>query len=339
MKKKADSSDVLEQLERSIGEKHEDVFCFSQLSEESTNEIESVSTGFMGVDRITRVGGFPKGKVVELYGMESTGKSTLALQAIAEANRYGETGIYFDVECGINPSYLDKLGIHKDKFMIVQALYGEDTFAVIIDNLLEVPEISIIVIDSLAALVPRIELEGELTDDQYAAKARMMAKCLRRLVNGDKKGAIPLARSGKALVIINQLISNVGGYGGNTTPGGKALRFYAALRIELTLDKDVSVDSEKGHGVKFTVKKNKLGIPYRTCSQLMMYDHGFDRTYDVLNEGMEVGIIQKSGSWYKWGGQSFQGITNFRLAANKDPEMLDKLRDEIGERSEKQKIY
>lgn len=332
MKKAVDDKNVLKELENKISEKHKDVFCFSTLTEESVKEIDSVSTGLMGVDKMMRVGGFPKGRITELYGLESTGKSTLALQAIADANKYGETGIYFDAESGINPDYLNKLGIHEDKFMIVQTICGEDVFSVIIDSLLDVPEISIIVIDSLAALVPRKEIEGELTDDQYAAKGRMMAKCLRRLLNGNEDGIIPLGRSGKALVIINQLIANIGGYGGTTTPGGKALRFYSSIRVELTLDRDVSIDREIGQGVKLETKKNKLGIPYRKSSQLMIFDQGFDPIYDVINEGMKEGIVVKSGSWYKWNSRSFQGLTNFRAAAKKDLDLLDELREEIEEK-------
>jgi recombination protein RecA len=319
----------LEALKNQIRKDNKDAFAFTLLDSDFNIDVESISSGLIGVDRILRVDGFPRGKIIELYGLESTGKSTLALQTIAEANRQGESCVYFDQEGGLERKYVDTLGIDKKKFLIIQVDSGEELFKIILEQIIPMGDIGVVVIDSLASLVPIQELESELTKDLYAVKARMMAKALRKI-------AKPLSGTDTVLIIINQLIANIGGYG-TTTPGGKALRFYASVRISLEFDKDLSIDEKEGMGIRMHVRKNKVGTPHHECTQLMLYGSGFDKLYDVVNEGMMLNIIEKRSSWYVWGDEKFQGLSNMRTYFRKYPEQLEELKNEVTDEWDEQR--
>jgi len=308
-------------LRKDIEKDFDQALVFDIFKESLPSGIAARSTGLFGIDRILQVGGFPVGRVTELFGMESTGKSTLALHAIAEANRRKKIGVYFDAESALDARYLRRLGIKEDYFIPVITDTGEAAFKIIKDKLIPTPEVGVVVIDSLAALIPTKEFEEDLTKDQYAAKARMMAKALRKLSK-------PLGRSNAALIIINQLIDNIGGFG-KTTPGGKALRFYASIRLELVLDKNIAMQKTKEVGVQVTVRKNKVGVPWGECTQLLRLGEGFDPIYDLYNEALWLGIVEKRSSWLIWGERKFQGVTNIYKELRENDETRRQLRKEV----------
>jgi len=309
-----------EKIRDEIEKDFENAYIFDPFEEMSPDET-AISTGLFGVDRILDIGGIPVNRITELFGMESTGKSTFALMTIAEANKAGGIGIYFDAESGLEGRYLRKLGVKRELFQAIRTDYGEETFEIILKKLISDSNIRVIVIDSLAALVPKKEFDRELIDSEYAAKASMMAKALRKLVK-------PLGNSDTALIIINQLIDNIGGYG-RTTPGGRALKFYASLRLELTIDPKISLRSDKEVGITINVRKNKVGIPHQECTQLLKIGKGFDPIYDLYNEALYYDILERRGSWIAWGDEKYQGLTALLEFLESDEDGKEKLQQEV----------
>lgn len=262
-----------------------------------------ISTGVSGIDRALGIGGIPRGRITELYGVESSGKSTLALHIVSECQRSGGVAAYVDAEHALDYGYCNTLGIQLDDLLISQPDSGEQALG-IVESLVRTGEIALIVIDSVASLVPQVELEGEMGQSFVGLQARLMSQAMRKLTAVTSK-------SNTALIFINQLREKVGITYGNpeVTPGGRALKFYSTIRMELR--RGTAIDNDKtqeGFNCKIKIVKNKLSPPYRTVEVPLMYGRGFDACASLIEVASKDGLIQKVGSWYTLNGEKFQGI-------------------------------
>ncbi len=300
---------ALDEIERSFGKGS-----IMRLGHQEVEGIESISTGSLGLDIALGVGGLPRGRIIEIYGPESSGKTTLALQVIAEAQRKGGQCAFLDAEHALDPSYAKKLGINLDALLISQPDAGEQALE-IADTLVRSSAIDVLVVDSVAALVPRAELEGDMGDTHVGLHARLMSQALRKLTGS-------VARSRTMVVFINQIRMKIGVMFGNpeTTTGGNALKFYSSVRLDIrrigaVKDKDVIV----GNQTRVKVVKNKVAPPFRVVEFDIMYDEGISKSGEILDLGVSAGIIEKSGAWYAYDKQRIaQGRENARtwLRAN-----------------------
>ncbi|NBB15322.1 recombinase RecA [Caulobacter sp. SLTY] len=279
-------------------------------------EIESVSTGSLGLDLALGIGGLPKGRIVEIYGPESSGKTTLALHVVAEVQKAGGTAAFVDAEHALDPSYAHKLGVNLDDLLVSQPDTGEQALE-ITDTLVRSNAVDIIVIDSVAALTPRAEIEGEMGDSLPGLQARLMSQALRKLTGSINKA--------KTLVIfINQIRMKIGVMYGSpeTTTGGNALKFYASVRLDIRRTGSVKVRDEIiGNNVRVKVVKNKVAPPFREVEFDIMYGQGISKLGEVIDLGVKAGVIEKAGSWFSWNSQRIgQGRDNVRefLKANPD---------------------
>jgi recombination protein RecA len=285
-------------------------------SHEAAADIEVISTGSLGLDIALGIGGLPRGRVIEIYGPESSGKTTLALHVVAEAQRAGGTCAFIDAEHALDPGYARKLGVNVDDLLISQPDAGEQALE-ITDTLVRSGAIDVLVIDSVAALVPRAELEGEMGDSHVGLHARLMSQALRKLTGS-------ISRSRAMVIFINQIRLKIGVMFGNpeTTTGGNALKFYASVRLDIRRIGAIKNGEEvTGNMTRVKVVKNKVAPPFREAEFEIMYGQGISREGEIIELASSLGIIEKSGAWYAYKGNRIgQGKDNARayLQSNKD---------------------
>ena len=292
---------------------------------DSVVDIQAISTGSLGLDIALGIGGFPKGRIIEIYGPESSGKTTLALHAVAEAQASGGNCAFVDAEHALDPTYARKLGVNLDDLLISQPDAGEQALE-IADTLVRSGAIDVLVVDSVAALVPRAELEGEMGDHHVGLHARLMSQALRKLTSS-------IARSNCLVIFINQIRLKIGVMFGNpeTTTGGNALKFYASVRLDIRRigaikDKDDVV----GNQTRVKVVKNKVAAPFRTVEFDIMYGEGISKTGELLDLGVSAGLIEKSGSWFSYGNQRIgQGRENAKTFMQENPDIANELETAI----------
>jgi recombination protein RecA len=288
-------------------------------------KIAAIPTGSISFDYALGIGGFPRGRVVEVYGPEATGKTTLALHVIAEAQRRGGQAAFIDAEHALAPDYAAKIGVDIDNLLISQPDYGEQGLE-IAEVLVRSGAVDVVVVDSVAALVPKAELEGEMGDAHMGLQARLMSQALRKLT------AI-VARSKTCFIFINQIREKIGFFLGNpeTTTGGRALKFYASLRIDVRRMTAIK-DGEQvvGNRVKVKIVKNKMAPPFRDCEFDIIYGEGISREGDLVDTGVNIGLIEKSGTWYSYKGERVgQGRDNFKKLLKEKPELAAEIDREI----------
>ncbi|HOV46504.1 MAG: recombinase RecA [Spirochaetes bacterium] len=280
-------------------------------------DIEVIPTGSLALDIALGIGGFPRGRIVEVYGAESSGKTTLALHSIAEAQKLGGVAAFIDAEHALDPSYAQKLGVKIEDLIISQPDNGEQALE-ITDVLVKSGAIDIIVIDSVAALVPRSEIEGDMGDSFIGAQARLMSQAMRKLTGS-------ISKSKTILLFINQVrmkISTVPFGNPETTPGGLALKFYSSVIVNIKKIEDITQGDEKlGIGVKMTVKKNKLSPPFKVAETVLLFDRGFSKELEIIELASKLDIIKKTGTWFSYQdiklGQGKMNAADF-LVANKE---------------------
>jgi len=292
-------------------------------------QMEVISSGSLGLDIALGIGGLPRGRIVEIYGPESSGKTTLALHAIAEAQKRGGTCAFVDAEHALDPTYARKLGVDVDNLLISQPDAGEQALE-ICDTLVRSGAIDVLVIDSVAALVPRAELEGEMGDSHVGLHARLMSQALRKLTGS-------VSRSSTMLIFINQIRLKIGVMFGNpeTTTGGNALKFYASVRMEIRRigaikDRDQIV----GNQTRVKVVKNKLAPPFRQVEFDIMYGEGISKVGELVDLGTKVGVVEKSGAWYSVDSQRIgQGRENAKQFLREHPEVAEAVERKVREQS------
>jgi len=284
-------------------------------------QIETISTGSLGLDIALGVGGLPRGRVVEIYGPESSGKTTLALHAVAEAQKNGGTAAFVDAEHALDPGYAKKLGVDVDNLIVSQPDTGEQALE-IVDTLVRSNAIDILIVDSVAALVPRAEIEGEMGDSHVGLQARLMSQSLRKLTGSISKS--------KCLVIfINQLRMKIGVMYGNpeTTTGGNALKFYASVRLDIRRTGQIKDrDDIVGNTTRVKVVKNKVAPPFKQVEFDIMYGEGVSKMGEILDLGAKAGIVEKSGSWFSYDSIRIgQGRENAKTYLKENPEIADRI--------------
>jgi recombination protein RecA len=291
-------------------------------------DVETVSTGSLGLDIALGVGGVPRGRVVEIYGPESSGKTTLTLQIIAEVQKGGGTAAFVDAEHALDPSYAEKLGVNTSELLVSQPDTGEQALE-ITDMLVRSGAVDIVVIDSVAALTPKAEIEGEMGEMQLGLHARLMSQALRKLTGNIK-------RSNTIVIFINQIRMKIGVMFGNpeTTTGGNALKFYASLRLDIRRIGAIKNGEEViGSMTRVKVVKNKVAPPFREAEFEIMYGTGISREGEIIDLGSLHNIIEKSGSWYSYNGQRIgQGKDNTRTYLQQNPQLTAEIEGKIRER-------
>jgi len=291
-------------------------------------DVDVVSTGSLGLDIALGVGGLPRGRVVEIYGPESSGKTTLTLQVIAEAQRAGGTAAFVDAEHALDPSYAEKLGVNVQDLLVSQPDTGEQALE-ITDMLVRSGAVDIVVVDSVAALTPKAEIEGEMGDAHVGLQARLMSQALRKLTANIK-------RSNTVVIFINQIRMKIGVMFGNpeTTTGGNALKFYASVRLDIRrIGALKSGDEVIGNQTRVKVVKNKVAPPFREAEFEIMYGAGISRAGEIIDLGVAQGLVEKSGSWYSYNGERIgQGKENARNYLREHPEIAQEIEAKIREK-------
>jgi len=298
-----------------------------RLGDNAIEEIEVIPTGSLGLDLALGIGGFPRGRVIEIYGPESSGKTTLAIHAIAEAQKLGGVAAFIDAEHAFDRFYAANLGVDVENLLVSQPDYGEQALE-ITDSLIRSGAIDIIVIDSVAALTPKSEIEGEMGDSKMGLHARLMSQALRKLTG-------TISKTGTTCIFINQLREKIGVMFGNpeTTTGGNALKFYASVRIDIRRSSQIkTVDKVIGNHVKIKVVKNKVAPPFQVAELDIVYGEGFSKSGELVDLGVEYNIVKKSGSWFSYGETKLgQGREAVKQLLKDNPELADEIEAKIKE--------
>ena len=302
-----------------------------KLGSKETMQVEVISTGSLGLDIALGVGGLPRGRVIEIYGPESSGKTTLALHVIAEAQKGGGTAAFVDAEHALDPVYAKKLGVNIDELIVSQPDTGEQALE-IVDTLVRSNAIDVLVVDSVAALVPRAEIEGEMGDSHVGLQARLMSQSLRKLTGS-------ISRSRCMVIFINQLRMKIGVMYGNpeTTTGGNALKFYASVRLDIRRTGAIKVGEDVvGNATRVKVVKNKVAPPFKQVEFDIMYGQGVSKIGEILDLGVKAGLVEKSGSWFSYDSVRIgQGRENAKAFLKENSEMADRLEAAIRHRTDK----
>jgi recombination protein RecA len=316
---------ALAQIERSYGKGS-----VMKLGQKATLDIESFSTGSIAIDWALGIGGFPKGRIIEVFGPESSGKTTLALSSVAQMQKAGGTCAFVDAEHALDPAYAEKLGINLDDLIISQPDTGEQSLE-ITDTLIRSGAVDLIVVDSVAALVPKAELEGDMGDSHMGLQARLMSQALRKLTGS-------ISKTNCTVIFINQIRMKIGVMFGSpeTTTGGNALKFYSSVRVDIRRigsikDKDEVI----GNNVKIKIVKNKVAPPFRVVEIEIMYGEGISKLGELVDLGVKEEIVEKSGSWYSYEGERIgQGKENSKNFLKDNPEIAQaieaKIRSKLG---------
>lgn len=313
---------VMEKIEKDFGKGS-----IMRMNSQEVNDVPVIPTGSITLDMALGVGGYPKGRVVEIYGPESSGKTTLAIHAIAEAQKAGGIAAFIDAEHAFDSTYAQKLGVDIDDLLISQPDNGEQALE-IADHLIRSSAIDIVVIDSVAALTPKAEIEGEMGESKMGLQARLMSQALRKLTAN-------ISKTGTVCIFINQLRDKIGVVYGNpeTTTGGNALKFYASVRVDIR-KASVIKDGEEQMGARARVKivKNKLAPPFRKAEFDIMYGEGISKIGEIIDLGVDQGIIKKSGSWFSYGDRKIgQGRDAVKEAFKADPEFAAEVEAKVRE--------
>jgi recombination protein RecA len=311
---------ALRQIEKQFGKGS-----IMKLGEQTDQRVSTVSSGSIALDIALGIGGYPRGRIIEVYGPESSGKTTVALHAIAEVQRNGGQAAFIDAEHALDPVYAQKLGVNIDELLLSQPDTGEQALE-IAEALVRSGAVDILIIDSVAALVPKAEIEGEMGDSHVGLQARLMSQALRKL-----SGAINKSKT--IAVFINQIREKVGVMFGNpeTTPGGRALKFYSSVRLEVRRAEQLKQGQDVvGNKTKIKVVKNKVAPPFRTAEVDIMYGEGISYQGEILDIGSEIDIVQKSGAWYSYEGERLgQGRENSKQFLKENPEIASAIVAEI----------
>ncbi len=311
---------VMQDIEKQFGKG-----AVMKLGEHQHQKIDVISSGSISLDAALGIGGYPKGRIIEIYGPESSGKTTFALHAIAEAQKAGGRAAFIDAEHALDPTYAAKIGVDIDELLLSQPDNGEQALE-ICEALVRSGAISIVVIDSVAALVPQAEIEGEMGDAHVGLQARLMSQALRKL-----SGVIN--KTNTICIFINQLREKVGVLFGNpeTTPGGRALKFYASVRLEVRKGEQIKLGTDIiGSKANIKVVKNKMAPPFKTCSVDIMYGEGASKLGELVDLGADAGILEKSGAWYAYKGEKVgQGKENVKEWLKQNPKMAEEIEKQV----------
>ena len=320
---------TISQIERNFGKGS-----VMRLGEREVVEIDAISSGSLSLDVALGIGGLPKGRIVEIYGPESSGKTTLALHVIAEAQKKNGTCAFIDAEHALDPIYAKKLGVNTDDMLISQPDNGEQALE-IADTLVNSNAIDVLVIDSVAALVPRAEIEGDMGDSHMGLHARLMSQALRKLTGS-------ISRSQSLVIFINQIRQKIGVMFGNpeTTTGGNALKFYASVRMDIRrIGAIKDRDEVIGNQTRVKIVKNKLAPPFKTVEFDIMYGEGISKTGEILDLASKEGIVEKSGAWYSYNGDRIgQGRENAKTFLQENPNIANEIEESIRASSQKDLI-
>jgi recombination protein RecA len=320
---------TLDKLEKSYGKG-----TIMKLGDSAVEPIESISTGSLGLDIALGIGGVPKGRIIEIYGPESSGKTTLATHIVAEAQKKGGIAAIIDAEHAFDKYYAQKLGVDIENLLISQPDNGEQALE-IADNLIRSGAIDVIVIDSVAALVPKGEIEGEMGESKMGLQARLMSQALRKLTG-------TIAKTNCCCIFINQLREKIGVMFGNpeTTTGGNALKFYASVRLDIRRTSQIKDSDEvSGNRVKVKIVKNKVAPPFRIAEFDIMFGEGISKVGEIIDLGVEYGIVKKSGSWFSYGDTKLgQGRDAVKTLLLDNPDLMDELETKNQSRSNRTRL-
>ena len=320
---------TISQIERNFGKGS-----VMKLGEREVVEIDAISSGSLSLDIALGIGGLPKGRIVEIYGPESSGKTTLALHVIAEAQKKGGTCAFVDAEHALDPVYAKKLGVNTDEMLISQPDNGEQALE-IADTLVNSNAIDVLVVDSVAALVPRAEIEGDMGDSHMGLHARLMSQALRKLTGS-------ISRSQALVIFINQIRQKIGVMFGNpeTTTGGNALKFYASIRMDIRrIGAIKDRDEVVGNQTRVKVVKNKLAPPFKTVEFDIMYGEGISKNGEILDLATKDGLVEKAGAWYSYNGERIgQGRENAKIYLKENPKVALEIEESIRSQNKEQVV-